>query len=282
MKTRRLFGIILLLAAFVMAVYVLRLGNQADKRYDSNVELAVRELRQTLRAPADSLLARFEPLRIHPPLGNEIFLDFLKEATNRHEIIGGFVELPTQALMDPSDTSYAAAEMMGPMALSTPTNLKIPPGELTEDFLKTMEARAEQKKPIDNMFHLHLDGPPPSDWAIRAYISPHNDKVHLAGFAFPLLQTLQPYSLELLNQRVLGGVAAIKGITIELVNPADEPAYSTGSIAGKKVIRQIILDPSDVGYSGWKVNAWAAAPGKLYLILSIMAGIVGIVLAIWR
>jgi len=278
MKPRRLFGIVLALVAIVLIIYLVRLDKKSVQDYQVVAEQAVGEVRTILRSEADSAFAHIEPLRVHPPLGSETFLNYLKDAVARGEIMGGFVELPTVALMDPSDTAFAAAEMMGPMALSTPPGLKIPPGSMTEDFLKTMEAAAEQMKPVDNFFLLHLEGPPPMDWGLRAYLSPHNDKVHLLGLAFVMRSSLRPDLQQTLNDRFYGSSGA--SLTVQLINAAGQTAYIAGELSGKKLIRQEVLVPADMGYSGWRVNIYAPAVSKLYLVFSVMAGIVGAVLAI--
>jgi len=279
MKPRRLFGIILALVAIVLIIYVIRLDKKSARDHQIVADQAVGEVRAILRSEADSAFAHIEPLRVRPPLGSEIFLNYLKDAVSRGEILGGFIELPTVALMDPADTAFAAAEMMGPMALSTPPGLKIPPGEMTEDFLKTMETAAEQMKPVDNFFHLHLEGPPPSDWGIRAYISPHNDKVHLIGLAFVMRSSLRPDLQQALNDRFYGSSGA--SLTVQLINAAGQTAYIAGELSGKKLVRQEVLLPADMGYSGWKVNVYAPAVSKLYLVFSVVAGIVEIILAVF-
>lgn len=279
MKPRRLFGSILALVSIVLIIYLVRLDKKAVRDSQVTADQAVSELRQILRSEADSAFARFEPLRVRPPMGSDPFLDYLKDAVNRGEILGGFVELPVVALMDPSDTAVTAAEMMPAMAISTPPGLKIPPGEMTEDFLKTMESAAEQMKPVDPVFPLHLDGPPPSDWGIRAYLSPYNDLVHLIGLAFAQRSSLQPELAQALNDRFYGSSGG--SLTIQLVNAAGQTAYIAGEFSGKKLIRQEVLVPAELGYSGWKVNVYAPSLNKLYLVFSAIAGNIGIVLAVF-
>ena len=279
MKPRKLLGSILALVSLVLIIYLVQLNKKAVRDYQVAADQAIGDLRRILQSEADSAFIRFEPLRVHPPQGSETFLDYLKDAVNRGEILGGFVELPVVALMDPSDTAVTSASMMAPMAISTPPGLKIPPGEMTEDFLKTMEAAAEQMKPVDAIFPLHLDGPPPSDWGIRAYLSPYNDLVHLIGLAFALRSSLRPEIAQALNNRFYGSSGG--SLTIQLVNAAGQTAYIAGEFSGKKLIRQEVLVPAELGYSGWKINVYAPALSKLYLIFSVIAGIIGIVLAVF-
>lgn len=286
MKTTRLIGIVLIIAFGALAVWTMRRQSAlADKWAAATGNLLAVDLRRHLRSPADSVLARLEVLRQNPPLGDGLF-NFIKQETDEGHISGGFVEVPALALMDPADTNFAAAEAYGPLAVSYPPGLKIPPGEGLEDFLKTMERAQEQGRGLTGAFYVYWEGPPAADWIIQPYSSPHDGKVYLIGLAFGLQETLPPNVAQILSERFSKGPtwqwAVAPGedfFALELLTPARAIAYSIGDVSGKSLTRQFTLDKSDLGYDGWKINVRAKGNlGADYFVLSGIMAIAGVVL----
>lgn len=275
----RLMGIILIVVAVILAFVYVRTSARLKQTTRISGGVLATQTRQILKSPVDSVLAHLEPLRRDPPSGTDLFLEFLKGANARGEIAGGFVEVPLQALMDPADTNFAAAEAYGPMAVTTPLGFKIPPPESLEDYIAIMEEAAQQGKPLDGIYYFHMESPPYSDWVIRAYISPHNDKVHMMGLAFDVQKTLSPGLADLLSAQ-LADAAARDGLALELLNASDQTAYTVGNPAGKKLIQQQALNKYDPGHSGWAIKVWSAPPSIVYLIVVVAVGVIGIVLVI--
>ena len=67
---------------------------------------------------------------------------------------------------------------------------------------------------------------------------------------------------------------------LELVNPGGDVAYALGDKSGKILAKTLVLDRTDLAYTGWTIRSWMPKPpsGMVFFSLAVVMGILGLVL----
>ncbi len=286
-KITRIVGVLLLIAALT---YQIRSDYRQSRRMAQEARataaLLSEELKGVLRAPADRVIADLNRLYENHPGGNQIF-DFLKNAKDRGDIYGGFVEVHPRELMDPKDWETPQADAWYSMTLSTGTNLPLPTEEDLDFFRTTLKNRLVLSDTLNP--ERYLIGPQDESvvWWVRPVPDSPDTNIRMIGLGFKVKKQLDPPSQAVIEDRFPR--SPIFSLTEEsdgdrfaftLTAPEKAASYNLGDVQGKSRIWEKELDKTALNFKGWTIAVWARDAGKsvLAFLPTAAAGLAGIVL----
>lgn len=285
-KSTRIIGVLLLIAALAyLTITDYRRSRSLAREVRAAAILLGDELKGILRAPADRVIADLNRLYVSGPTGNRIF-DFLKNAKDRGDIYGGFVEVHPRELMDPKDWDKPEADAWYSMTLSTGSNLPLPSEEDLDFFRATLKDRLVLSDTLNP--ERYLVGPQDESvvWWVRPVPDSPDTNIRMIGLGFKVKKELDAASQAGIEERlprspIFSLAAAFGGdrYAFTLTAPDGKASYNLGEVKGKSRILEDKLDETALNYRGWTITVWARGAGNpLTAFLPAAAGLAGIVL----
>lgn len=287
-KSTRIVGVLLLVAAgMYLSFSVYRCSRRQAQEARATAALLGAELKDILRAPSNRTIAELNRLYENRPSGNQIF-EFLKNARDRGDIFGGFVEVHPRELMDPKDWDTPEADAWYSMTLSTGSNLPLPSEEDLDFFRSTLKnylVLSDTSNPERYLIN-------PQDesvvWWVRPVPDSPDTNIRMIGLGFKVKKELDPPTQtgieESFPRSPIFTLAAASGsdrFAFTLTAPGGAASYNLGDAKGKVRAWEKELDETALNFKGWTLVVWARDAGSLLsVVLPAVAGFLGIVMVL--